>query len=288
MSVFNIPPYRSFPELLVADYEWLDGHSLSAKVYPKAEGEYPCPAVFNAITGEVINLGFADLANRDLTDVAIPSPNLEFIVYVELYEKREIRLTLWSLADRETVWAYQNYEDSLIFSKGPGDWQFLAWSPDSKSFAFTSPENPDRLIRDQKGIYVFDIDLMDEISVTNFADEVDEFWSTILGWSPNGDYLAIEVSRWDEIESARRDILIYESSTWELVYSCAIPAALHNLDFIWSPSSDSYIVTYYSETGDDFSPAIYSDIVFGATFTIAEADELRFVGSKWSLNFQPE
>ncbi len=262
------------------DYvSWLGDSALFVQVYPVGDGEQhrPYPAILDIKSGDWIDLWITTLPASIPTYVAIPSPNLQYFAYLDA------DLSVWSVKDASRIWASHDYDHSIYFAQGHGILRLLLWAPTSKMFAYTSHDSArqkyDRAWTND--VYLVELRGDKESRITNLSD-YPAIVSSLLAWSPDGRYLALNASTGTQgYSSFHLYLLIYDTFKQDYAYSCYIPDAEYISALVWSHSSDSFVFYTSCNNFECPKPLRYGEVTSGIMYTLEE--DIGHLGQGWSL-----
>lgn len=267
---------------------WLGDSALFVQVYPIGGGEQhrPYPAILDVRSGDWIDIGLSDLPNRGPTWAAIPSPNLDYIAYIDAHPDNPSGLSIWSVQGGSKIWVDEDYDDSLYFTKGHGVLYYALWSPTSDFFAYKS-EKRSQSDNDpgtwDRGVYLLSIKVNLEEKITNLTDFYPRFSSHLLGWSPDGRYLAFDADYGfiGQSSSLRQlQLLVYDTFDHGYAYSCQIADPESVSQLLWSQSSDAFIFVISCDNMDCPKSLRYGETDSEILYTLIEG--IGHIGQGWS------
>ena len=253
---------------------WVSDHVIAMAVINPQEYDpfYHFMAYLDPFTKEWLLLDVYSLNDFFLYGRGIPSPDLSRIIYFPFVQNGNQYLTLVDVTTKEELRALYNYSNFFVTEGAP--YNYIAWTNGSEKVAFMDHNYESKLMlsiwsRDGKVIHEFLLDDYDDASV--------------LRWSPDGNYLALGVSRrkGDSPLDVTYSILIYDQNLKQIIFSCPVTGDFYVRDLVWV--SDEPAIVYSSDNGSyEQGRLIYLDFSDGISTLIAE--NVRGFGG-WSSEF---
>ena len=144
---------------------------------------------------------------------------------------------------------------------------------------YSGPENPGVEVMpiSQQGVYLLSRQGSENRLITNFFGQYEGFSAKGLSWSPEGRYLAFDVSLVKQVGlGARESIYIYDTLVNEFIMRCPIYGETFyspSSSLIWSPDSRyiAYSTSYYTgERANQPRPLVIIDVHTGSVFQLAD------------------
>ena len=213
------------------------------------------PKVLNPFTQKWENQ-YLLLPGRDTGGNFGISPDQRMVLY------EEHGLSLWDYGSNKNLWR-NLFSTDMTLSQ-------IAWSPDSSKVAYVVPDGE---IEKNKAVI-----LTKDGSIAPLLDDTDPAPGLVfegLGWSPNGQYLALALKEEDNLV-----VFIYDSGIGKYVSQCIVSKFSHPYpSLVWSPDNQQIAI---SQIG---SPILIYDIASGEIFDLFQHGIVKGWSDKFPIDW---